>query len=510
MKPKPVVQKPAQELIQKKISVLEKKLIAALDERDSGLSGKDIDAEVKDLRDQLKKEKQNLSTKVKAAERSKNYRTKEKTKKLELSKKDPSVTAPREKPGQPPIAEMQPALLETIINIAIYGSAADERRRTEMMRSCRTLRDLHQELLSMDFHLSESATYLHLLPRASDTNEGKRHVRTVPVKLKKPQAELNKTHIDTEFCTSTIRNLESVASLLGPKQVFILSQDDKARVPLGIPAVKSHSLLLMHMEYRVLLPDHDWVVAEKHKLIPSVYAGIIITEAGFGRPEAVGYSGPTYIAIKSGKHASSTASSHAFDFERLLKIPEFDSLTKTALNTVKPVVIIFSDGGPDENPRYSKVKQYAIQHFKKYNLDAIFIVTNAPGRSAYNRVERRMAPLSKRLSEVILEHEHYGSHLNFSGKTIDDGLETLNFEHAGETLGELWSDTIIDGYGVVAEYSSPEDEFEGPQDVDLHRYEKHCRESQYCFQLVKCTDESCCSPKRSALRDVLLAEVYAL
>jgi hypothetical protein len=34
----------------------------------------------------------------------------------------------------------------------------------------------------------------------------------------------------------------------------------------------------MHVEYRVTLPDHDWVIAGKHKLTPSVYAGIDIKE----------------------------------------------------------------------------------------------------------------------------------------------------------------------------------------------------------------------------------------
>ncbi|CAB3257919.1 unnamed protein product [Arctia plantaginis] len=91
----------------------------------------------------------------------------------------------------------------------------------------------------------------------------------------------------------------------------------------------------------------------------------------------------------------------------------------TESNTVKPVIIIFVDGGPDENPRYSKVKNFAIQHFKNYNLDALFIATNAPERSANNRVEHRMAPLSKRLAGVILPHEHFGSHLDDNGMTTD-------------------------------------------------------------------------------------------
>ena len=62
----------------------------------------------------------------------------------------------------------------------------------------------------------------------------------------------------------------------------------------------------------------NWVVASGHKLIPSVYTGIVIGANGLGKPEVVGYFGPTYMAIRSGKNSSSTASAHGKDFEKLL------------------------------------------------------------------------------------------------------------------------------------------------------------------------------------------------
>ena len=57
------------------------------------------------------------------------------------------------------------------------------------------------------------------------------------------------------------------------------------------------------------------------------------------------------------------------------------------------------------------------------DLDAFFLATNAPGRSAFNRVERRMVKFSKELSGVVLPHDNFGSHLNAKGKTIDKELE---------------------------------------------------------------------------------------
>lgn len=126
--------------------------------------------------------------------------------------------------------------------------------------------------------------------------------------------------------------------------------------------------------------------AARHSLIPSVYAGLTIKPFGLGNDTCVTYSGPTMIRIRSGKHDSSCAESHVKDFEILLKHDTFKPLCRTDDETeTKPVVIVHSDGGPDENPRFQKVIKLAIEHFKTENLNAYFAATNAPGRSAFNR-----------------------------------------------------------------------------------------------------------------------------
>ena len=77
----------------------------------------------------------------------------------------------------------QPGLLSAIINIVQASSTADERRRSELLRTATTLDDLVKELRNLVYNLSGSASYLRLLPRRGNTEEGKRHVQTVPVKL---------------------------------------------------------------------------------------------------------------------------------------------------------------------------------------------------------------------------------------------------------------------------------------------------------------------------------------
>ena len=167
------------------------------------------------------------------------------------------------------------------------------------------------------------------------------------------------------------------------------------------------------MEYKVILPDHDYVVASQHKLIPSVIGDMQVRENDFSG-DAVTYSGPTYCAIRSSKLC---VYHHLQDMRRIRSLDIFDgSFNKNG--EAKPVMIVTVDGDPDENPRYAKTIECAIDYFLSQDLDAFFLATNAPGRSAFNRVERRMVKFSKELSGVVLLHDNFGSHLNVKGEAI--------------------------------------------------------------------------------------------
>ncbi|XP_037731574.1 uncharacterized protein LOC119562454 [Drosophila subpulchrella] len=252
-----------------------------------------------------------------------------------------------------------------------------------------------------------------------------------------------------------------------------------ARVSIRLTASNKQPRLLMHLEYKIKLPDHDWVVAPRHRLNPSVCAGVIISPEKTGDPKAVVYSGPTFISI--------TAETHAKDCDSILNLESFQEIAKTHdKGRVKPVVVIISDGGPDENPRYGKVISYAVQHFKVYNLDAIFVATNALGRSAFNRVERRMVSLSRELSGLILPHDKYGSHLDNQGRTTDFDLEEQHFEFDGRTLAEVWGKMVIHDFPVTGEYVLPNEKGAELDDIEQYWYKEHVRKSQYFLQIVKC------------------------
>ena len=251
----------------------------------------------------------------------------------------------------------------------------------------------------------------------------------------------------------------------------------------------------MHMEYKVILPDHDYVVASQLKLIPSVIGDMQVRENDFSG-DAVTYSGPTYCAIRSAKHSGSSAYHHLQDMKRIRLLDIFDGSFKSN-GEAKPVMIVTVDGGPDENPRYTKTIEYAIDYFLSQDLDAFFLATNVPTRSAFNRVECRMVKFSQELSGVVLPYDNFGSHLNAKGETIDKELEKRNFGYAGEILAKIWSGMISDGHPVLAELISEEADQEVIKKYE-ERKSKHVRESQYVLQIVKCKDSKCCSPFRSS------------
>ena len=254
---------------------------------------------------------------------------------------------------------------------------------------------------------SSTGLYYHLLPKRANSIEGRRHHASVPVRLIRAQNTQRSQHPDRDFCFQTHLMVKSMCKLFGSQCIAYLSVDDKARVPIGLTAATKQAPLMMMMEYKVKLPDHDFVKAPQHKLVPSVNAICDIKQSG-----EVTYSGPTLITIRSGKHDSSSAFTHQQDLEKLLvTFPRYK---------LCPIFVVSVDGGPDENPRFHKTLAYGIKRFKDLNLDMYITLTHAPGNSAFNHVERRMAPLSKELAGVVLPHEYYGSHLDASGKIIDD------------------------------------------------------------------------------------------
>lgn len=325
---------------------------------------------------------------------------------------------------------------------------------------------------------------------------------------------------------------------LGAQQCIYGGSDDEARVPLGIPAASKQQKVLMSMEHKVKLPDHDYVVAEKHKLIPSVTGyRTINNEINFtNKASGIKYSGPTYVAVRSAKSDTSDAWSHGID---ILRTFEIDSFRETLYHNdkLKPIIIWESDGAADQSAKSDRMKKIWLHIFKTHDIDYILHYNSPPGlskmlrlmlkmfhfvakifhltqiihagNSAYNTIERYMSPLSRPMCGVVLDHKHFGDHLDASKKTKDKELEQKNFWHAQQTLAELFKKVTVEGIDIVSEAVKPMklknkvDTFGGRLSKKDRKFlHQHSQEGSLSFQLFKCNSSDCkhCKPLRSNYR----------
>ena len=61
------------------------------------------------------------------------------------------------------------------------------------------------------------------------------------------------------FAKYFIDDMFDMCKLFGSDPVLFISNDDKARIPLGLAAANLHAPILRHMEYKFKLTDHDFV-----------------------------------------------------------------------------------------------------------------------------------------------------------------------------------------------------------------------------------------------------------
>lgn len=116
--------------------------------------------------------------------------------------------------GRPPVEESEEfkELPDLIVRVAQQQAAADPRRRAELLTLSRSLDDLKKELEKEGLKIKRSTLYMRLIPRRKNSIYGKRHVRVVPVQLRKPQFDGRKKHVAARFCFATGRMIRELAS----------------------------------------------------------------------------------------------------------------------------------------------------------------------------------------------------------------------------------------------------------------------------------------------------------
>ena len=106
------------------------------------------------------------------------------------------------------------------------------------------------------------------------------------------------------------------------------------------------------------------------------------------------YSGPSFVQLRAQKFNSTTVSTHVTDL--------FNIISNNEEYVKKPALMLMSDGGPDFTPISVLNSIYFYRLFKRLDLDFLSVFTYAARYSAFNYIEHLWAPLSDKLSSVVL------------------------------------------------------------------------------------------------------------
>ncbi|RHZ69031.1 hypothetical protein Glove_291g20 [Diversispora epigaea] len=232
-----------------------------------------------------------------------------------------------------------------------FGSAHAKRKKKVI--KIRIVKYLHESLEEKyNIYLSRQYLSTYLQPCHQNTFAVRRHHHPTKVGLASIIRTKMKSHVDEHYYLVSIKAARIFIEVFSDETI-IISQDDKTKVGLGIPAesltrtrTQARALPFASINEPVTIKDHNFPIGSEMKLIPSIY--LVINPAD---------------------------SSNIFE--------------------------------PDENPRHMKnIIQYTyLFHF--LDLDYLTVRTYAPGQSTYNPVKRSMASLSAKLAELARQNFEY-------------------------------------------------------------------------------------------------------
>ena len=135
----------------------------------------------------------------------------------ELADKSPTIAGHLRKfmkksTGRQPLKNLSPDLHQAIIDLVTVEACADSRRWTDVLNLCKTL-DFQAALWKESYIPSRQALYHCLIPQRADSQEGKCHVRRVPVILRKAKNTLCNKHVDADFTFAIKRQMCDIVSL---------------------------------------------------------------------------------------------------------------------------------------------------------------------------------------------------------------------------------------------------------------------------------------------------------
>ncbi|EXX75382.1 hypothetical protein GLOIN_2v1783204 [Rhizophagus irregularis DAOM 181602=DAOM 197198] len=325
----------------------------------------------------------------------------------------------------------------------------------------------------------------YLLPRQSNSITAKAHHHPAWVAVVRVSRTEIRDHSDGHNCLASVKSARQFATVFANNAV-IISQDDKAKIGLGVPAVGRTFHTLQSVNELVSVADHDFPLGNAQKLVPSVYLMI--------KPNELNDELRTVqlaIFVRRQWSLGTSSLSHMQDLENLTLDPKYNDVLKTN-REIRPIWVLLVDGGPDENPRHLKnIKTYC-HLFQKFDLDYLTVRTHATGQSKYNPVERES------LCDIWRKDLIFGKSVDARYvEELTNPFENIEFEGTDKEKAEEQKQ----------QKKKQEKENDIPECfVPWSWIENHCNLCQYSLDIKRCTNSSCCGPSRAKeATDLLLS-----
>ncbi|CAG8805692.1 146_t:CDS:2, partial [Gigaspora margarita] len=253
---------------------------------------------------------------------------------------------------------------------------------------------------------TDTQLYKDLLTRISDLSvTGVSHDET-------------KDYLDEHYCLASVKGTRQFAQAFLDSSI-IISQDNKAKIGLGVPAVGRTFCTLQSVLEPVQVPDHDFVYRINQKLIPLVYFII--------KPSEINDNLRTRqmaIFVRSQWSIGTSSITHVKDISSLVSDDQYSGILKIN-NNIKPIWILLSK---------------------------------------YNPVERVMSTLSGKLAKIVLPINHFGNYLDSQGKIIDTERPKKKQPKSSESVVEfvlISNSAEIENFGILLLEQNRQDFFSG-------------------------------------------------
>ena len=228
---------------------------------------------------------------------------------------------------------------------------------------------------------SESWIRLQFWPTTQHARSKIHYTGKLEVRFMVQARQFRKTRPDVHYATALFRYQRELAVRFKDHSMFV-SLDDKHRIKVGKPgfpvaaAERGRRVLVGH-DSSFEVGDHDFT---RFSIVPSVCFIINIPES----VESSWYTGKVLVGLKEATFEPSSPPRHIAEL--------YDIVNTQGLET-NPILLLYTDGGPDHRLTYLSVQLSLISLFLKLDLDFLCACRTAPFHSWRNPVERVMSTL---------------------------------------------------------------------------------------------------------------------